>query len=109
MLALAVRTGDNLREAIKMVRGLAEHPEKVATVRLRGGNEIAVIERGARSREGDLVAVRLVPERRVALARLVRENGRFRVQPVNPRGAARDLHSSSAQMLGRVLSVIRPS
>ncbi len=109
MLAFAVKTSDNLRDAIKMVRGLAAHPEKVATVQLRGSDEVVVIERGVRSREGDLVAVRLMPERRVALGRVVRENGHVRVQPVNPRGAVRDISPGAAQMLGRVLSVIRPS
>ncbi len=107
MQALAVRTGDGLRDAIRMVRGLADHPERVATLRLQGGSEIIVIERGS-GREGELVAVRLMPERRVALGRLVRANGHMRCQLVNPKGTPRDL-GSGVEVLGRVLSVIRPS
>ncbi len=92
-----------------MARSLAEHPDRVATLKLRGAKEIVVIERGVWTREGELVAVRFTRERRIALGRLKREGGRSRWHPVNPSGSPRDVSPGSVHVLGRVLSVIRPS
>jgi hypothetical protein len=94
---------DQVREVLAFLRGLAAQPESLLALKLHGSQDIVVIERGTVG-EGDLVAVRLLPERRTALGRL--KEGRVHWQ--NSRAPARDVKPGAAQMLGRVLSVIHP-
>jgi SOS-response transcriptional repressor LexA len=102
-------TRDGVHEALAFLRGLVANPASLVAVRMRDGDDIVVIERGAGG-EGELVAVRLTlgAERRTALGRLTRDHGRTRWQPTNPRWAARDVRPGAVQVLGRVLSVIHP-
>ena len=97
-------TKEEIREALAFLRGLAARPESLLAIKLHGSQDIVVIERGAGS-EGDLVAVRLLPERRMALGRL--KDGR--VHWPGSHALARDVKPGATQMLGRVLSVIHPA
>jgi hypothetical protein len=72
-------------------------------IKLRDTNDIVVIERGTGG-EGDLVAVRLLPERRTTLGRL--KDGRVLWQSPHP--PAQPVRAEATQVLGRVLSVIHP-
>ena len=97
-------TKEEIREALAFLRGLVARPESLLAIKLHGSQDIVVIERGAGS-EGDLVAVRLLPERRTTLGRL--KEGRVHWQ--GPPAPAHDVKPGAVQMLGRVLSVIHPA
>jgi len=99
---------DSVREALAFMKCLAARPENLVALRLRGGGEIVVIERGASAGEDELMAVRLTfgKRRRTALGRLRREQGRTRWQLSHPGWAAHDVRPEAVQVLGRVLSVI---
>jgi hypothetical protein len=94
-------TRDDVRDVLAFLRGLVARPENLLAIKLRDTNQIVVVERGA-SDEGELVAVRLMPDRRTALGRF--EGGRWR--PAQPAPATR---SSGVQVIGRVLSIIHPA
>lgn len=105
-----VRDGvrDSVREALAFMKCLAARPENLVALRLRGEDEIVVIERGSSANEDELMAVRLTfgNRRRTALGRLRREQGRIRWQLSHSGWAARDVRPEAVQVLGRVLSVI---
>lgn len=98
---------ESVRDALALMRGLVRQPEKLAALRPSGTDIIAVIERGRSGQEGELVAVRLMPEQRTALGRLVRQNGRMKWKPLDRRWATREVQPGKLQILGRVLSVIQ--
>lgn len=92
-----METNEDIRDVLAFLKGLVARPEDLLALRLRDTNDIVVVERGA-GKDGDLMAVRLLPDRRTVLGRL--DHGRW--QLAHPRLSK----SNGMQVLGRVLSVI---
>jgi hypothetical protein len=95
-----METNEDIRDVLAFLRGLVARPEDLLALRLRDTNDIVVVERGA-GKDGDLMAVRLLPDRRTVLGRL--DHGRW--QLAHPRSSSKP---NGMQVLGRVLSVIHP-
>ena len=103
---------ENVMDALALIKCLVAKPENLTAIKLRGTNEVVVIERDAQGEEGDLVAARLThgAERRTALGHLTHEHGLSHWQPertILPRSAY-DAQPGAIQVLGRVLSIIHP-
>jgi len=96
-----METNEDVRDVLAFLRGLVARPESLVAIKLRDTNDIVVIERGA-GKEGDLMAVRLLPDRRTTLGRLYHGHR----QLAHPRLSSK---SGGMQVLGRVLSVIHPA
>ena len=103
---------ENVMDVLALIKCLVAKPENLTAIKLRGTNEIVVIERDTQGEEGDLVAAHLTlgAERRMALGHLTHEHGLSHWQPErtsSPRSAY-DAQPGAIQVLGRVLSIIHP-
>jgi len=103
---------ENIMDVLALIKCLVAKPENLTAIRLRGTNEIVVIERGTQGEEGDLVAARLTlgAERRMALGHLTREHGLTHWQPEHTllQRSVYDAQPGAIQVMGRVLSIIHP-
>src|SRR5512136_437038 len=99
---------ENIMDVLALIKCLVAKPENLTAIKLRGTNEIVIIERGTQGEEGELVAARLTlgAERRVALGHLTYQHGRTHWQSART-VAQRNVHDAqpgTIQVLGRVLS-----
>ena len=105
-------TGENIVDVLALIKGLAAKPENLTAIKLRGTNEVVIIERGTPGEEGDLVAARLTlgAKQRMALGHLTHGHGRTHWQPerTSLQRSVYDAQPGTIQVLGRVLSIIHP-
>ncbi len=69
--------------------------------------DLVVVKRTENFRDGDLLAVYLRNQRRTTLRHIYRENGRLRVQSVNPDAQPQYYRKSEIEIRGTVLAILR--
>ena len=69
--------------------------------------DVVIMQRQKRAKNGELVAVQLLSQRKTLLKRFYRENGHVRLQSDDPNGETMIVTPQSVQVQGKVVAVIR--
>ena len=69
--------------------------------------DVVIMQRQQQAKNGELVAVQLLPQQKTLLKRFYRENGHIRLQPDDPNGEEMVVSPQSIQVQGKVVAVIR--
>lgn len=107
---------DEVEEAIELTRDLVPQMDGLYGLRVRGDSmrdalvndgDIVVLQHQTVAHNGDMVAVRLTDRNEFTLKRFYREPGQVRLRAANPTYPDLLVRSSSVEVQGRVVAVIR--
>ena len=102
--------------AIELTSDIVPHRENLYALKVQDDSmvdafvnigDVVIMQRQKRVKNGELVAVQLLPQRKTLLKRFYRENGHIRLQADAPNGETIIVPSQSVQIQGKVVAVIR--
>ncbi|MFN8453551.1 MAG: transcriptional repressor LexA [Anaerolineae bacterium] len=106
----------NTQEFIELTYDIVPQAQNLYALRVQGDamldalvndGDVVVIQRQVQVKNGDLAAIQLLPQNQTILKRYFCENGRVRLQPVNPKLKPLIVKPEAVRVDGKVMAIIR--
>jgi repressor LexA len=104
------------QEFIELTYDIVPHARNLYAFKVQGdamldalvsNGDVVVIQPQGQVKDGELAAVRLIPQNRTTLKHYFCENGQVRLQPVNPKSKPMIVKPEAVRVEGKVMAIIR--
>lgn len=106
----------NEQEYIELTYDIVPYAHNLFALKVQGDvmldalvsdGDVVVIQQQGQVKNGELAAVRLIPQNRTTLKRYFCENGQVRLQPANPKLKPLIVKPEAVRVEGKVMAIIR--